>query len=94
MNKILHHTHWHALPWHEAPDWAHWAAMDRRGGWFWYEEEPLDEDGYFTATAGRIAQFTHCPYPSHWRFSLQRRPDYVASVFFSAAELSHDRLPA
>lgn len=70
-----HSPHWPSLPWQEAPHWAHWAAMDRTGNWFWYEDEPKDEDGYFHATTGRVAQFTHIPCHSHWRLSLQHRPE-------------------
>jgi hypothetical protein len=76
MLTTLHylHSHWQSIPWQEAPHWAHWAAMDRTGNWFWYEAEPKDEAGYFTATTGRVAQFTHLPCTSHWRMSLQHRP--------------------
>ncbi len=34
------HRAWQPLPCQEAPHWARWAAMDRTGNWFWYEEEP------------------------------------------------------
>jgi hypothetical protein len=56
MLTTLYHqpTHWPSLPWQEAPHWAHWAAMDRTGNWFWYEAEPKDEDGYFKATGGKV----------------------------------------
>ena len=76
------------LPWHEAPHWAKWAAMDRTGNWFWYEEEPKDEDGYFTLSTGRIAQFSHLPCPLHWRMSLQHRPA-TEGFFFSSAGFAH-----
>ncbi len=76
---------WQSVPWDQAPRWAHWAAMDRTHNWFWYEHEPQDESGYFTATTGRVAQFTHLPFPSHWRFSLQHRPDNP-SFFFSSVD--------
>lgn len=78
----------HALPWQDAPHWAHWAAMDRTGNWFWYEAEPRDEDGYFAASMGRVAQFTHLPYSTHWRLSLQHRPARE-NFFFSSAESAH-----
>lgn len=84
---------WQPCPWHEAPAWAQWAAMDRRGGWFWYEEEPHDEDGYFTANAGRVVQFSHTPYPTHWRLSQHHRPTPPVS-FFSTAEAAYVALPA
>lgn len=78
MLTTLYHptlSHWPSLPWQEAPHWAHWAAMDRTGNWFWYEDEPKDEDGYFHASTGKVAQFTHLPCPNHWRLSLQHRPE-------------------
>lgn len=86
-------SHWTSLPWQEAPHWAHWAAMDRTGNWFWYEAEPRDEDGYFTVSTGRIVQFAHLPYPTHWRLSLQYRPQ-APSFFFSSAEVAYALLHA
>lgn len=77
-------SHWQPVPWQEAPHWAHWAAMDKTGNWFWYEEEPADEDGYFKANSGKVAQFTHLPCPSHWRLSLHHRPETPSTLFSSA----------
>lgn len=82
---------WQPVPWDWAPHWAHWAAMDRTGNWFWYEAEPKDEAGYFTATTGRVAQFTHLPCYAHWRLSLQHRPA-TGSFFFSSAEFAYAHL--
>ena len=84
-------THWLSLAWQEAPDWAHWAAMDKTGKWFWYEEEPKDEDGYFKVTTGRVAQFTSLPSSVHWRLSLQQRPARE-ELFFSSAEYVYAHL--
>jgi hypothetical protein len=78
---------WQPLPWQAAPAWAQWAAMDRRGGWFWYEEEPQDEDGYFITQNGRVEQFSHTPYPVHWRLSLHHRPDGKPLSLFSTADV-------
>lgn len=80
-----------SLPWDQAPHWAHWAAMDRTGNWFWYEEEPKDEDGYFTTLSGRVAQFNHLPCSGHWRLSLQHRPA-TQSLFFSSAAYAYAHL--
>lgn len=99
MLTTLHYQptiHRHALPWQPvswdwAPHWAHWAAMDKTGNWFWYEEEPKDEDRYFAATAGKVAQFTHLPCPTHWRLSLHHRPT-SESFFFSSAEFAYAHL--
>ena len=91
-----HSPHRHSLPWQPvswdwAPHWARWAAMDRTGNWFWYEDEPKDEDGYFHATTGKVAQFTHLPCPTYWRLSLQHRPE-KEEFFFSSAEYAYDHL--
>ncbi len=72
---LPYYSEWQPLPWATAPAWAHYAAQDATGKWFWYEQEPKDEDGYFSAT-GRVAELEHGPYPGHWRMSLCRRPNY------------------
>lgn len=84
-------SHWQPVLWQEAPHWAHWAAMDKTGNWFWYEEEPKDEDGYFKATSGKVAQFSHLPCPNHWRLSLQHRPA-KEGFLFSSAEIAYAHL--
>ncbi len=86
LYSLPHAQLWQPVPWEHAPHWAHWAAMDRTGNWFWYEIEPKDEAGYFTTT-GRVAQFTHLPCPTHWRLSLHHRPT-ASSVFFSSAAVA------
>ncbi|MEZ4713143.1 MAG: hypothetical protein R3A44_38495 [Caldilineaceae bacterium] len=95
MYPILHHPlpYWQSLPWHSAPRWAHWAAMDTNGRWFWYENTPTDEDGYFTAHTGRLEEFRHLPYPGYWRFSLQHRP-VDTPAFLSSALVTDAPLPA
>jgi len=67
------------LPWHEAPDWAMWAAMDSDGTWYWYENDPkigvvsglivgwLDD-------GDRFEEFLASP-SDDWRTSKQRRPE-------------------
>jgi hypothetical protein len=73
-------------PWHEAPDWAMWAATDGDGEALWYElppqacdgEEGYDiKDGYWDDFSGghddaliRVGD-GFCP---HWRDTLERRP--------------------
>ncbi len=68
--------YWKPIDWSQAPGWASWAAMDATGRWFFYEEEPRDEDGYFTPASpdGRLMEVAHLPYPHHWRLSLIHRP--------------------
>ena len=84
---------WQPVPWHTAPSWAHWAAMDRTGLWFWYEEEPVEETQFFTARSGRVDYFAHPPYPGHWRFSQQPRPQ-PHRFFFSSVTRRHATLCA
>jgi hypothetical protein len=67
------------LPWHEAPDWAMWAAMDSDGTWYWYENDPkigvvsgliigwLDD-------GDRFGEFLASPCDD-WQASKQRRPE-------------------
>ena len=64
------------LPWHEAPDWAQWAAMDASGEWWWYSHEPLPDGLHwippFIADSRCIA-FTFPPC-SNWKESKRKRP--------------------
>lgn len=94
MSIIPQQLPWSPLPWQEAPTWAQWAAMDRRGGWFWYESEPRAEDGYFNAHTGRVVQFFHPFYPSHWRLSLHHRPTAPTAFFSSALSIQYVPLSA
>ena len=62
------------LPWHEAPAWAMWAAMDRNGSWFWYDMEPsvLGDQWHY---AGRTCDIFDAPKHPDWAQSKQRRPE-------------------
>jgi hypothetical protein len=62
-----------SLPWHEAPEWAQWAAMDKDGSWFWYDMEPsvLGDQWHY---AGRTCDIFDAPKHPDWTQSKQRRP--------------------
>ena len=65
------------IPWHEAPSWANYVAMDADYQWWWYANEPdLNE----TESLWRITN-THdtckradIKVDCNWRTSLQKRP--------------------
>jgi hypothetical protein len=64
----------HGLPWHEAPDWAMWAAMDKPPfGWYWFEIEPVRAvDGWSPGPAFSV--HFEAPACDDWTQSKQRRP--------------------
>lgn len=63
------------IPWHEAPSWARYAAMDEDGAWFWYEKEPIIHDYSWIRQA--YSQHEHIPSVKSncpWKNSLHSRP--------------------
>jgi hypothetical protein len=62
------------LPWHEAPEWARWAAMDSTKQWYWFESQPLMFNAVWSNNIGRIAEFNAPAHPD-WTQSKQRRPE-------------------
>jgi hypothetical protein len=72
-----------SLPWHEAPEWAMWAAMDEDGGWFWYDAEPsanpmTDGISGWKNEGRQVCWFfgPECENPNAtWTQSKQRRPE-------------------
>ena len=63
-------------PWHEAPEWAKYAATDKDGEAYWYEELP-----------NRISSEWSCGFRNelimkviNWQESLQERPPAPKSV--------------
>lgn len=72
-----------SLPWHEAPEWAQWAAMDGNGSWWWYSNRPQaesnDGDAYWSCMGDRNCRallFKSSGLPSpDWRDSLASRPE-------------------
>lgn len=65
------------LPWHEAPEWAMWAAMDKDRCWFWFQSEPSigpARIAWIALPDHRHARFRHQPCHD-WTQSKQRRPE-------------------
>jgi hypothetical protein len=57
-------------PWHEAPEWAEWAATDSDGEKTWFEEEPFLVKGVWMVITGECLSFE---IPNH-KDSLESRP--------------------
>lgn len=61
------------LPWKNAPKWAHYAAMDEDGEWWWHNDEP-----YIEGTAWISPSFTfeafYFPSCTNWKESKRKRP--------------------
>jgi len=62
------------LPWHEAPEWAMWAAMDSTNQWYWFESQPIMFKAVWSNNIGRIDGFK-APAHHDWTQSNQRRPE-------------------
>lgn len=60
-------------PWHEAPDWAMWAATDSDGYKAFYENEPNGHSYSWSRNGGNVFSI-----PSdgveEWRKSIEKRP--------------------
>lgn len=56
--------------WKDSPSWAKYAAMDKCGAWYWYEEEPEYIDGQWWPSSGAVEE-VNIPRP---RKSLEQRP--------------------
>ena len=98
MTTPLPSTCWKPIDWNLAPAWATWAAQDASGQWFFYEDESIAEDGYFTVAGpeSRLDVFAHPVHPIHWRSSLTRRPEASTGTVipFPARSLSYAILSA
>lgn len=64
-----------SIPWHEAPEWAEWAAMDDGCSWYWYETKPNIVGSGEWNNVGDAQEFLYTPsFSGDWKDSLQRRP--------------------
>ncbi len=61
-------------PWHEAPEWAMWAAMDLDGAWWWFDAEPEFGEEIWVPQTMIWKAFTFAQHPN-WTQSKQRRPE-------------------
>lgn len=66
-------------PWHLAPDWAEYAAVDENGDAYWYENKPIRR--YSATVWGGVLDGAFCNIPNYkseisdWTKSLEKRPD-------------------
>lgn len=59
--------------WSQAPEWAHYWAMDNTGATFWYQTEPTIYQGEGWCEGGRSKLDQMAGHG--WRSSLKQRPD-------------------
>jgi hypothetical protein len=57
--------------WKDSPEWANWLAQDDDGSWFWFEAEPIVDDGSWVNFKQRYCAAGN---GVGWRDSLERRP--------------------
>jgi hypothetical protein len=69
-------------PWHLAPDWAEYAAIDQSGSAFWFEGKPFilidifEPEERLVWESGNYARIVDWAIPNfHWKLSLQKRPN-------------------
>ena len=57
------------IDWSKAPEWANYAAMDKDGDWFYYENLPI-VSGETWIAAGKNDHMVHLAF----EYSLMERP--------------------
>jgi hypothetical protein len=70
-------------PWHFAPHWANYLAMDASGLWVWFEYKPVKKKTHWDGRKGREdATIDYAPkkHRSKWKKSLQRVQNYGAKT--------------
>lgn len=84
-------------PWHEAPEWAEWAATDKGGNIWWYQARPeiATESEWRLRNSLFSSLFSHnigkC---ANWKNSLQKRPTIAEQPATTpTAPVSNIRLP-
>lgn len=61
--------------WDDAPKWARFTAQDSSGDWYWYEERPYVDIGYW-AVEKRDSKWERVKhYRTTWKDSVQERPN-------------------
>lgn len=66
-----------APDWNEAPDWAQWYAIDANGISYWYEHEPVFQEGdawIELDSETLIISFIRIPLGIDWRLCKWQRP--------------------
>lgn len=66
-------------PWHEAPEWAQWAACDLDGSCHWFETEPALLMKVFWINGGRSEKFTTATGVTTYNIdgTLESRPEII-----------------
>jgi len=60
--------------WQDAPEWANWLAMDDDNWWFWYEDKPKKDIGYWYIKPIKRSKRSGKDV-DYWEETLQKRPD-------------------
>lgn len=61
--------------WENAPEWAKWLAMDSRGDWWWYAEEPqVGLCQWRHPWLSWVKEAGNLGAEKHWKETLERRP--------------------
>ena len=60
--------------WDNAPEWARYWAVDENGCCWWYENEPVIEDDYWTRSNNNTDVLSDDNVCVTWRESLHERP--------------------
>lgn len=58
--------------WKDAPEWADYLAQDKRGTWFWYENEPYNDGKHCWWSSGQEEPAVTSP---DWKQTLEKRPE-------------------
>ena len=71
------------------PDWAQWAAVDKDGSAYWYEDEPEIDCVYWTSAyeCSRSKCIVGISFDAvDWKHSLIKRPEKVLGVTMADIE--------
>lgn len=64
--------------WEDAPEWANYLAVDFDGIWWWFENEPYNEDDSINGDGGiwipRGGMVEQAELSIDWEDSLEKRP--------------------
>lgn len=73
----------------ECPKWAKWAAVDKDGSAYWYEDEPETDGVYWTSAyeCSRSKCIVDMSFDAtDWQHSLIKRPEKVLGVTMADIE--------
>ena len=58
--------------WDQAPEWAHWLAMDKNGEWYWHKDKPTPLANVWHTSS---RQFQIAGVLPKWTETLEERPE-------------------